>query len=408
MEKVLIHKFETVQKGTATDIEDFFEKIVKAQFQNKEAILETHRALMKYIELHDAIFFVRLYGSFVKDKYNLLRRGFVSEFLDKKRIVFCDNTFSMLFTGLKIAGISYDEKQLKDFLKQKSVICSFGQTSLEKELSYYERTNAININLNSKGWYLAHIKPVGKCFGDLNESLKDIFPNPDREKWDINTKIRFVNDNLDNNALEILKAHFIRLIHPFNSFLLPKKSQVVYEGKNLGEEAELLKYVSDYLQQEFGEAFEEFNKVSMAYDHTSNKKDKIQNIEWSSSPIKNTTKKAKKSTIKKNEKTKNNSLELEEDLPLKLDSWLQSIGKEAFLDILYPELRNNLNVTIDEIANKHPLFKSYKIDSQKTRLSSSRSIFKYGMIENAMDILTLSNKKNISEKALKYLEELKN
>src|SRR5690606_18736710 len=126
----------------------------------------------------ETTFFVRLYGSFSKDKYDLLRRGFLTEYPNKYRMVFCDNTFSMLFTGFKLAGVSFTEKDIKELFLQNKLVCSFGLTRNERELSYYSPEGALKVNLNSKGWYLAHINPVGYNFE--GKSIKDVFENPDR------------------------------------------------------------------------------------------------------------------------------------------------------------------------------------------------------------------------------------
>ena len=264
IEKIKAFEFPKLSDGNANGIEDFFKQIVKPQFSNRQSIINTHNALMEYLKLDGKVFFLRLYGSYPKDRYFLLRRGFLTEYPDKTKMAFCDNTFSMLFTGLKIAGLTYTSNELKSFLTQNKVICSFLTTKEERELSYYKREGAINLNLNSKGWYLAHIKPTGTGFD--KRRLRDIFPNPSRSEWDIETKIRRTKTNLNDTELKILKAQFIRLIHPLNSFLVPKKNHLLYSGKNIGEEAELLKYTQDFLKNEFHKEYKEFNNITLEYD----------------------------------------------------------------------------------------------------------------------------------------------
>ncbi len=277
MENVKDFCFDKVIAGKANSISDFYDSIIKQQFANIDTIKKTHDALMSYLNMDNKTFFLRLYGSYTKDKYDLLRRGFLTEYPCKTKISFCDNTFSMLFTGLKLANIPLTNIKLLDYLSQRSLITSFGVTSKEKELSYYTSKNALRVDLNSKGWYLAHIKPVG--YGYLGLDLKSLFPNPPRHEWNKETKIRISQSNLSDDQNKLAKAHFLRLIHPLNSFLLPKRNLINYDGSNLGEETELIKYVSEKIKLIFKDQYDEFDTISMKYDfHPSNTN--ISKIEW--------------------------------------------------------------------------------------------------------------------------------
>lgn len=188
-------------------------------------------------------------------------------------MVFCDNTFAMPFVAMRISGITYITDELVKYMNDSSTRFGFGTTKEEKEIAFYKWSgNGININLNVQGWYLAHIIPVGKDF--LGKNLSRYFPNPKREDWlsQIN-HIRSPKDDLTHNELSILKAHFLRLVHPLNSFIVPKRNLLAYDGVNIGEEAELIKIVQNYLEKEFSEEFLELNKVLLAskkgFSHTS-------------------------------------------------------------------------------------------------------------------------------------------
>ena len=82
-----------VNSGRAENAEDFFNQIIKAQFANKEVIKSIHSALIEYVNQDSAVYVLRLYGSDPKKRYELLRRGFLSQYPDGNKIVFCDNTF---------------------------------------------------------------------------------------------------------------------------------------------------------------------------------------------------------------------------------------------------------------------------------------------------------------------------
>ena len=404
MERLKTHKFKKLLSGQAKNVEDFFEKIIKPQFSHKENIKELHRTLMNYIKLKDATFFLRLYGSDPKKIYTNLRRGFLTEYPDKSKMVFCDNTFSMIFAGMKLGGYSVSESQLSEYLNQKNLICSFGMTSNEKELSYYIPQNAIRVSLNSKGWYQAHLKPTGYGFGEICKSnLQEFFPKADRMEWE-NDKIRKSQVNLSKDHKQLLIAHFIRLVHPLNSFLVPKRNHMKYAGKRIGEELEIAEYVIKYLKDEFPNEYADFDKISLPYSFPKCKTS-LTDLNWFEDPVAVKSKKTK-STIKNKVQSNTYSTinESEEESEIELDKWLKSIGKAAYVEILFPSLRENINVTCMEIAKKYPKYANYT--TQMKRLSTAKSIFQNGLELEALQIIADSPKlePSVIEKAKSYLK----
>ena len=412
MERLRTLESKKLTSGQAANVADLFEQVIKPQFVHKDNIRALHQMLMRYVDLDGPTLFLRLYGSAPKDSYHLLRRGFLTEFPDKTRMVFCDNTFSMIFAGLKIGGLSVSEVQLAEYLKQTQLICSFGLTTKEKELSYYNPSKAIRVALNSKGWYQAHIKPTGYGFGEISKkNLQKFFPNPDRNEWDAN-RIRKTSTNLTDEEKQLLTAHFIRLVHPLNSFLVPKPNHMLSPVKRrIGEEAEVIEYVRNYLRNEFPVEYEEFEKISLGYSFAP-LNTTLTDLKWSEGPIQikssksKTTKMEKKLNIDKSIAPKAKGEMIEEvELDNNLERWLQSIGKETFVEILLPALLANKDATIEEIAREYPKFATYK--TQKSRHSTARSIiFNDGLVVEALQIIIDSSRldKNLIDKAKLSLE----
>ncbi|HZY25364.1 MAG TPA: hypothetical protein VFE71_06020 [Bacteroidales bacterium] len=411
MERLRKHKFPHLVSGHANNVAEFFEKVIQPQFTHKDAIKEFHRTLMEYVKLEGPTLFLRLYGSFPKESYQLLRRGFLTEFPDKTRMVFCDNTFSMIFAGLKIGGYSLSKEQLSDYLRQKELICSFGLTHEEKELSYYTPQNAIRIGFNSKGWYQAHIKPTGYGFGEISiKNLQSFFPNPDRSEWD-NT-IRKTQTDLSPDQKQLLVAHFIRFIHPLNSFLVPKRDHMKYSGKRIGEEAEVIEFVRNYLKAEFPIEYEEFEKLTVPHSFPEFKSP-LADLEWFEDAIPIISEKRKPSKKKKVEPVfepvhdLNNDpviKEDEEEKGINLEKWLKSIGKEAYVEILFPALSEDISMTSEEISKRYPKYAEF--ETQSSRLSTAKSIFKHGLQFEALEIIADSKrlKADLITKARLYLE----
>lgn len=379
----------TVKSGNADNISDFFNQIIKDQFSDKEAIKAIHKALLSYINRNDAVFILRLYGSAPKKRYELLRRGFLTDYPDGRKMVFCDNTFVMPFMAMKLEGMTYNESDLLAFMADPSLRCGFGSTKEERELSYYNWRGSKNlINLNSGGWYVAHIVPVGKEYG--KQSLSEIFPNPHRSEWEkSNDKIRHAANVLSPVELKTIQSHFLRMLHPLNSFIIPKRSLVAYNGLNLGEEQELINLVQDYIRSEFPLEYAQLTQLMQIPAQPKVVNSNIGHISWCateySAKKKMRNNKATEATNKRMRQQVNKDL-YDLDEAEALNNTLKSIGKSVFLK-LYPIVRNNPSVTVGQICELLPAYADYSPTSQKTRLSSTRSIINNDLADAALEII---------------------
>lgn len=391
-----------VNIGTAIDASDFFNQIIKPQFSNKDAIIAIHRALMEYIDNENAVFVLRMFGSAPQKKYDLLRRGFLTIYPNGQKVTYCDNTFAMPFAAIKIAGMSYGTDDLISYMNDKSLRCGFGTTTEERELSYYKWDGNNNlINLNNYGWYLAHIIPVGKEYN--HKTLSEIFVNPSRSEWETETdNIRRPDNNLSDEELNILKAHFLRLVHPLNSFLVPKRTLLAYDGANIGEEPELINLVQDFIRSEFPKEYAELAEKMQVPAQQPAVFGHIEKIAWgeSESSIRKARSSVKQKQKRQNQLAKTGSYD--EDQTESLERALKSIGKSAFLK-LYPHVKIDPSISVEEICKIYPEYAKYSEVSQGTRLSSTRSIIKNDLSAAALESITTS--KNISAEDRKLASE---
>ncbi len=83
---------------------------------------------------------------------------------------------------------------------------------------------------------------------------------------------------------------------------------------------------------------------------------------------------------------------------------VESIGKEAFVSIFYPEVKANPNITGAEISKKYP---DRKYTSWNMRTSFTKKLFDYGVERDALKIVLSSSKlkASIVQKAESYLKE---
>ncbi|MEK6450976.1 MULTISPECIES: hypothetical protein [unclassified Myroides] len=417
------YNFDTVSKGKAKNVDEFIEKIVKNQFEeSKDTIIEIHKTLMKYVEQASSTYFLRLYGAFTKDKYDLLRRGFLSEYACGNKMVFCDNTFSMLFTGAKLSNKAYTVEDLNKLFSGKELICSFGVTTKERELIFYDNKNAPKVDLNSRGWYLAHLNPVGKSYSSLKEKskLKEVFINPDRKEWNSDSKVRQVKSSIPASELELLKAHFLRLVHPLNSFLVPKRTQLLYEGKNFGEEDELLYKVQNLVKNMFPVEYGEFCKLAMVSELERGEKSDIAEIEWKNGKYEKSKKIVEKSVkLLTKQNTKNIDMVIEDIDNISdgrnevLEDNLKSVGLRTFTFFMFEVFTENKNASIEDVELKYgekysqENGKVFKGSSKKTHISVSKRIFENGLEYEALKIIRDSKANaDVKEKANKLLGRL--
>ena len=413
IQKIKENGIEQVNSGEAKDFQEFFEKVIKKQFSNTEAIKAVHRTLIEYINSDKAVYVLRLYGSASTDKYHLLRRGFLTQYPQDKKVVFCDNTFAMPFASIKLDGETYTADELLKYMSNPNLQCGFGSTKEERELAFYQYDGKSRINLNSAGWYLAHIEPVGYNYID-GKSLSKVFPRPDRKQWEESeNKVRISTAPLTDEELGMLKAHFLRLVHPLNSFLVPKRSMVAYEeGNNIGEESALINIVRDFIKKEFEAEYSELENLMQvsSKDITTSPKASGRII-WSNSPSKLKTNKSVKKTRLKIETTYIRHSQIDTyniDMEESLERTLQSVGKGAFLK-LYPIVIKNPNATIEDICTIYPEYGNYSPDSQKSRLSCTRSIIKKDLGTEALEIIKNSSQIKEEERQLanQLLQQLK-
>lgn len=399
------------KKGLAENATDFFNQIIKWQFQHKATIQAIHKALLEYVKRPDAVFAIRLYADAPGKQYFLLRRGFLSEYQDGLKTFFCDNTFAMPFTALKLYDKCYTASDLVEHLNQKNVVCGFKIDKEERKLAYYKCNNYSHINLNDSGWYLAHILPVGYNFAG-KQRLTKVFPNPKRVEWELDpAHIRRVDRSFTENEYAVLVAHFLRLVHPLNSFVIPKQDYVAYDGKNLGEEQELINIVQDYVKAEFPKEYAELQTL-MQIPEQEKVTDTVGKIHWAVSEYqikkwrKTIFKDKPKITLKKRSKKVKD--QYDEDKAYALDNRLSSVGKATFIK-LYPLVKQNLDITVEEVEKVYPEYKKGKAENAKrTCLSSTRSIIRNGYEAEALEIIVNSSRMDdaVILEAKKYLEEL--
>jgi hypothetical protein len=76
---------------------------------------------------------------------------------------------------------------------------------------------------------------------------------------------------------------------------------------------------------------------------------------------------------------------------MNLDVLLRKIGMSVFVQILYPELMRDKNVSIETICERHVKFAEFTLNSQRSRLSSAKTIFRDGLERQALKLIAKSD-----------------
>lgn len=405
IQKLISYQYPVLKSGVAQNIEQFYDIIVAPMFENRDFLISWHNLLVEYVNMTTPTFFIRKHGSAARGNYHTLRRGFTS--IDKNSIeyVFCDNTLCMTFVSMRIASFCPNLKDFDSFLKSRNIQCGFGQVSEEKNFALYNPGSSFHPNLNTLGWYLAHILPTANSYDIINNFniYADIhFPRGDQKDWAEKGKIRTI-EPLSNENIMVLKAHFFRLLHPFNSFLVPKKKLISYNrGSLIGEEPNLIVYVFEKVKQLFPKEYSEFYKIAMGPITSLIPLDyEIKDILWGTDINQNTFQR-KITSIKITE----TPLQDEHEESKTTLYTLRKIGAEAFIYFYLP-LKSNRTISANDLSLYAPKHCNWTAKSKASRASKSKKIFKEGRVQEALELISkMKIDQHLIDMANRYLEDL--
>jgi len=250
-------------------IEDFYNTTIKTNLPNEEVVKKWHSILMKYVDEDEAVFFIRKYGNAPNRQWELLRRGFLTKF-NNASFIFCDNFLAHYFFNMAIEGYVPEYEDFKNTMFNLKFPYGHMETKWEIEQRASPRGKAPKIN--SSGWKLAHIYSVGQSdySFDYKKQEKNLFTIGNHEDWIKGEKgivLRSKDSLLSADELNTIKAHFLRLVHPINYFLIPKANHHYSDaGNNIGENEILLEFMKNIQENKYGQLFTEYKNSIAALD----------------------------------------------------------------------------------------------------------------------------------------------
>lgn len=149
------------------------------------------------------------------------------------------------------------------------------ETSQEVPFRAYPKGK--NPKINPLGWKLAHIYSINKkdYNFDYKHKADNIFHLGSQSDWkrkhNGNYIVRELSSEINDEELMVMKAHFLRLVHPINYFLVPsRKFQTDKFTNNIGELKQMTDFMSNIQQLKYGSLYDEYKNDICAISRPTN------------------------------------------------------------------------------------------------------------------------------------------
>jgi hypothetical protein len=259
------YKVQKLPNGNAKNIIELYESLIENSFPKKETIENWHRLLLEYIQQEDAIFFIRRYASAPNKDWSLIRRGFLTEYSSGLKYVFCDNFFAHYFYLMALHNYTPTLDDFNKHIKSRKFPYGFMKTSQEEPFQAFPKGKTVKIN--TAGWKLAHLYSVNQndYNFDYKKNSKELFPRGNQNDWKKNNgndyPSRFIEETNTNELRKITIAHFLRLVHPINYFLVPKTN---LSNLNIGESPELISFMKEIAYSRYKNILTDYENLIMS------------------------------------------------------------------------------------------------------------------------------------------------
>ena len=268
--------------NTAVTVKDFYNNCVKYNMLPLDSVIAWHNMFMEYVEMDDAIFWIRYYESGIKKngRWNT-RRGCKTQFKDGFSYVFVSNFDAHEIFNMVRLGVKPDADEFLDLMKNNKFPLHYdsGKSCEESDIATYSFPQIGSTRggiLTPDHWYLAHIIGVKSdyidCDGNVLEVNVDrLYPRGEVADWKLDSNgkmVRYINDTLSQEEKALVKAHFLRFVDPLNYYAAPGQNyQNNSAAYNIGE----AQVVNDYIGTVFSDIYghvnmKEFRKQALASD----------------------------------------------------------------------------------------------------------------------------------------------
>lgn len=263
----------TLSDGHATDIGEFWDNFIEEMMPNPAIALRWHSTLMDYVQRPDAMFAVRFYNNAPPERYDDLRRGFLTKTSEEYSFFYTDNFHAAYFAKMVLDGYVPSAMELASAYNNRQFPSRFGlDTSNERSMMAIPKGR--DPKIQTAGYKLAHIINVGKDYFingttvSLSTIVQSLFPGGARNDYKLHsdhTGSYFARQlSVTSDIKQYLIAEYLRFVHPFNYFLTPKRTCAFSSVTNdIAEYQPVVDFVRDKYAAIYGTAYDEFLNLIM-------------------------------------------------------------------------------------------------------------------------------------------------
>ena len=319
----------TLPINTAVTVKDFYNNCIKYNMLPLDSVIAWHNMFMEYIEIDDAIFWVRYYesGSKKTGRWNT-RRGCKTQFRDGFSYVFVSNFDAHEIFNMVRLGVKPDANEFLDLMKNNKFPLHYdsGKSCEESDIAPYSFPQIGSTRggiLTPDHWYLAHIIGVKSDYIDLDGNVLDVnvdrlYPRGEVADWKLDSNgkmVRYIDDTLSQEEKALVKAHFLRFVDPLNYYAAPGQNyQNNSAAYNIGE----AQVVNDYIGTVFSDIYghvnmKEFRKQALASDELISDESAEINAEFGNPILSDKVKSKPSKTVKRAKYSEDKILEIAVD-----------------------------------------------------------------------------------------------
>ncbi len=260
-----LSKVPQLLQGTCSSLGELWDKLISPLLPAKDVVLRWHKILMEYVDRPDAMFVIRGGNNAKKNEYNRLRRGFLTRTNQGYSFFYTDNFHAAYYLKMALDGYVPTVEELVNTYNLRQFPARFGRDT-EEERVLMAMPRGKDPGFQTAGYKLSHIYNVGtdyvdedRCLSLIGDIVDTYFPYGNRDDWSV------VDDstgehyerylNVSPSARSYLVAAFLRFVHPFNYFLVPKST---CSDNDVSENPLLISYVRNKIKEMYGTAYDEF------------------------------------------------------------------------------------------------------------------------------------------------------
>ena len=250
-----------ITPDNAKSFSELYDKCIKEHIESiKINVLKWHNMFLRYVQLPDAIFWVRRYESSSKTEKKLhggrwvTRRACKTEHIDGFSYVFVSNYDAHEIFNMIRLGVTPDEHEFLKLMKNYEYPFHYddGGSCEESDIVAYPKIGNTRSGILTKNhWYLAHILGLNEQNDYIYPINFDVIcPRGELSDWknDGGHIVRKISKVLSLNEKELVKAHFLRFVDPLNYYVIPGKNyqdnhKYNYKNNQIGEYPALNNYM---------------------------------------------------------------------------------------------------------------------------------------------------------------------